>query len=100
MSKYRAQFASAIEQVNVTASSPLRIADALLRQGGIAVAEDSEALAEIIEAAKAVWNEFIVPIDIPNVPDVFEEALETAAWQAIELGIRAVHAKVKSLQHS
>lgn len=55
----------------------------------------SELEAPAVDAALAVWDGVIVPIDMPRVPEIFEKMLEGQIRSAIPAMVASAFARIK-----
>lgn len=55
----------------------------------------SELQAPAIAAAETVWDELIVPLDVPNVPEIFEKMIEGQIRGMIPAAVGSLFARLE-----
>lgn len=50
---------------------------------------------EIVAAAKAAWDKYFVPLDLPGIPNAIEPMVESLMWNTLEAMIRSLAARMR-----
>lgn len=83
-----AAFADRLE--DVTDCGAFRLASEILGLASRALAIDGAALEDVCVSARHAYDDFVAPIDLPTVPDVASDVVNSLCWQALDVAIRVV----------